>query len=396
MVMAWVLLFLSYEHIQTEFFPSKFGSGYDLNVRTYTMLLVCKLSSLGFCYKDGGEDQSKLTPDQKARMVVELPTPLEVLSYTFFCQTCALGVFFEFSDYKRFIERTHEYKNVPSPILPSLSWLATSCACLGVFIVGDMYYPLADCWNEKFLELMFPSRIVYYFVALTFKRYFYYSPFCMTTGAVVASGLGYNGVKTTAEDKQVDQWDKIVSVYIWEIETMVTPIEGMRCWNHQVHLWLKHYVLARLTAPGKRPGAFENMTTFIVSAFWHGFRPFFYIMFFFAAILVEISKDLYKAGAVFSFIPKPVRYLLSNFLTMLVMNYFGVLHNAKEWGKGSVFCAGTYYFVFIGLIVTLTATRSLGLVKYAQKLESGKKGSEVTAKVAASADKRVDEPKKDK
>ena len=138
------------------------------------------------------------------------------------------------------------------------------------------------------------------------------------------------------------------------------------------------------------------MTTFIVSAFWHGFRPFFYIMFFFAAILVEISKDLYKAGAVFSFIPKPVRYLLSNFLTMLVMNYFGVLHNAKDWDKGSVFCGGTYYFVFIGLIVTLTATRSLGLVKYAQKLESGKKGSEVTAKVAASADKSVVEPKKDK
>ena len=150
----------------------------------------------------------------------------------------------------------------------------------------------------------------------------------------------------------------------------------------------------RLITPGKRPGAFENMSTFIVSAFWHGFRPFFYIMFFFAAILVEISKDLYKAGAVFSFIPKPMRYLLSNFLTMLVMNYFGVLHNAKDWTKGSTFCAGTYYFVFIGLIVVLTATRSLGLVRYAQRLESDKKGGDKTAKVDSSAEKSVDEAKK--
>ena len=63
-VMAWVLLFLSYEHIDIEFNANKFGGGYDLNVRTYTMLLVCKLSSLAFCYKDGGEkDHRKLTPE---------------------------------------------------------------------------------------------------------------------------------------------------------------------------------------------------------------------------------------------------------------------------------------------------------------------------------------------
>ena len=34
-----------------------------MNVTTYTMLLVCKLSALAFCYKDGGMDPEKLTKD---------------------------------------------------------------------------------------------------------------------------------------------------------------------------------------------------------------------------------------------------------------------------------------------------------------------------------------------
>lgn len=56
-------------------------------------------------------------------MVMHLPSLLEFASYVWYCQACALGVFFEFSDYKRFIERTNEYKDVPSPIIPSLKWL---------------------------------------------------------------------------------------------------------------------------------------------------------------------------------------------------------------------------------------------------------------------------------
>ena len=55
-------------------------------------------------------------------MVVKLPTIMEICSYTWYSQACALGVFFEFSDYKRWVERSHEYKDVPSTVIPSLMW----------------------------------------------------------------------------------------------------------------------------------------------------------------------------------------------------------------------------------------------------------------------------------
>ena len=57
---------------------------------------------------------------------------------------------------------------------------------------------------------------------------------------------------------------------------------------------------------------FENMTTFIISAFWHGFYQSYYALFFFAALLSEVSKDIYKAGTLFHFIPAFLRPILSN------------------------------------------------------------------------------------
>ena len=45
--MFWVLAYLSYGHLSALIY--NFG-GYDMEVTSYTMLLVCKLSSLAYCY----------------------------------------------------------------------------------------------------------------------------------------------------------------------------------------------------------------------------------------------------------------------------------------------------------------------------------------------------------
>lgn len=100
--MAWCLGYLTVNHLYRMY--TNFG-GFDLDISTFTMLQVCKLSALAFCYKDGGMKEEDLIPDQKERQVKTLPSILEMCSYTWYVQNCALGVFFEFSDYKNFIER---------------------------------------------------------------------------------------------------------------------------------------------------------------------------------------------------------------------------------------------------------------------------------------------------
>ena len=156
-----------------------------------------------------------------------MPTPLQFASYVFFCQQAALGVFHEYSDYIRFIERTHEYKQIPSPIVPGLKWLGKGLLCLAIFTVMGSIMSVETCFTKEFAEYSFAYRVFFYYVAMSLRRCFYYTPFCMTTGALISCGLGYNGV-----DKGVEKWDKIVGVYIWEVETSSSPIEMLRYWNH--------------------------------------------------------------------------------------------------------------------------------------------------------------------
>lgn len=182
--------------------------------------------------------------------------------------------------------------------------------------MADQYFPTDYCWEEGFGQMNMVQKVGYYYLAMQGKKFFYFNPFSFTTGGIVASGLGYNGS---------DKWDKVISVYIWELETSTSPIDMLRYWNHMVHLWLKFYVFGRLVTPGKKPGVFENMATFIVSAFWHGFYPFYYVMFFVAAMLSELAKDVYKCWIFFEFIPPTLKPILANMLSMIAMNYCGIL-----------------------------------------------------------------------
>lgn len=59
-VFGFVLAYLSFSHIYRMI--TNFG-GYDMDITTYTMILTAKLSSLGFCYKDGGEKEEELLPE---------------------------------------------------------------------------------------------------------------------------------------------------------------------------------------------------------------------------------------------------------------------------------------------------------------------------------------------
>lgn len=78
-----------------------------------------------------------------------------------------------------------------------------------------------------------------------------------------------------------------------------------------IHIWLKHYVYNRTLVNGQKPGLVNSMAVFIVSAFWHGFYPFYYVMFFFCAFLGELAKDVYRSRIYFSFIPHPLSSILA-------------------------------------------------------------------------------------
>jgi len=157
---------------------------------------------------------------QQEKMVLEAPGLLEITSYVFFSQACVLGIFFEFADYRRWISREAEYKNMPSPILESLTILVQGFLCGAIFFLTVSHINLEHIFSKDYAEHNFWYRVIYFEIAMSLKRSFYYMPFKMSSAATAACGLHYNGKDKDGNDR----WDKIVSVYIMKIETATSTM----------------------------------------------------------------------------------------------------------------------------------------------------------------------------
>ena len=218
-VTAFVFAHLSLSHVGTVIYH--FDS-YDLEITTNTMLLTLRMQAMAWSYYDGGLKRDALTERQVRMKIDQLPNLVEFLSYTFYCQQYALGVFFEYRDFISWIEERDEYRHVPSPVLESLKYAAYSVACIGIYSVGGSYFPIEHCYTDEFAASSMAYKIVFASLAGMFNRFFYYTAFLFQTGTAIASGLGYNGRKEIGATDAVDpknpdkkgehQWDKIVGV----------------------------------------------------------------------------------------------------------------------------------------------------------------------------------------
>lgn len=109
-----------------------FGS-WKMDITGFTMVLVTRLSGLAFCYKDGGLKDDDLRVEEQERKVVNMPTVLEMLSYTYFCCSCIVGPYYEYVDYINFIEMKGHYEKIPNTVLSSLmKFLKSKCKSLNL------------------------------------------------------------------------------------------------------------------------------------------------------------------------------------------------------------------------------------------------------------------------
>ena len=87
--------------------------GFNMDITTYTMILVTKLWGLSWAFRDGCINPFELSEHQRKKRVMYLPTILEYCSFVFFCCGCLVAPFMDFSDYKEWIEMDGVYKDMP-------------------------------------------------------------------------------------------------------------------------------------------------------------------------------------------------------------------------------------------------------------------------------------------
>ncbi len=133
----------------------------------------------------------------------------------------------------------------------------------------------------------------------------------------MASGFGYNGLESGQE-----KWDKVVGTYIWDVETCTNLTEFSNKWNWQVAQFLRNYIYYQVIPEGGKGDGRANLITFMVSGFWHGFYPTYYVVFFFYALGKGLMAEWYKGWILFKFFPAPVRAITGWTVCWLIGSYF--------------------------------------------------------------------------
>ena len=199
-----------------------------------------------------------------------MPSLFEFLGFVWQISGVIMGPYIEYADFKNWIDLTGNYKKMPAgskgpaSIIPALTKLLIGFASMATFIIFTEFlgFSIQFCGTKEYLTCgSLPYKILYFYMAMTGQRFFYYAPWSFSDAGVIACGIGYNQLhsSTPLEKENNYLWDRVYSIKIWELETAATSVVMMRHWNHQVSVWLNHYVAARLTTKGVKPGLKETV-----------------------------------------------------------------------------------------------------------------------------------------
>ena len=186
----------------------------------------------------------------------------------------------------------------------------------------------------------------------------YYVCWKFGQATITFCGMSYTTQKEKVNEKEVivHKFDKINTVGIYEVETHANPKIKIQYWNRTVHLWLKYNVFLRVININhpmfKDKIGMASLVTFLVSAFWHGFYPAYYICFF-HSFFVEQACDLLekkfglfeKAGKLRFPLNVFYQYLIikNRFCIMTIPNYLGIVFSLLQISQTITFMKSMYF-----------------------------------------------------
>lgn len=128
-----------------------------------------------------------------------------------------------------------------------------------------------------------------YFNAAGFiSRTKYYTAWKLSEAACNLVGFGYDGV----DKNGIATWTRGQNADILSIEFPENPRMMVSVWNMNTAKWLKNHVYLRFLREDGKNAGIVTVITFVTSGFWHGFKPGFYLTFFFMAFYTMTGRLL--------------------------------------------------------------------------------------------------------
>lgn len=361
-------------HLALNHFSLQFFQVYDstkIDITGAQMILVMKLSAFGWNIHDGRKPPSELSSLQRAYAVREHPSFLSFVSFAFFYPSLLTGPSFEFVDYQKWLN-SDMFSDLPDSkkpgkkrkrAIPKSGRVAfyRVCQAIGWLLLWQKstdYVQSSYLFGEEFLTHNIFYKLAYLFALGFTYRLKYYAAWTISEASCILCGLGYNGYDR--ETKTI-LWNRVQNIDIRGVESAQNIHVVMSSWNQNTNKWLKNYVYLRSVKKGKKPGFRSTLLTFLVSAFWHGTRPGYYLAFATGA-LAQTCNRIYRRNIRPIFLqadgvtPQPSKifydiicYLVTQAALAYMVQPFVIL-DLKEslyvWGT-------TYYIIHVGMALTI-------------------------------------------
>ncbi|KAJ3400835.1 hypothetical protein CcCBS67573_g08020 [Chytriomyces confervae] len=392
---------LGMNHLNAQFFQDELSPRFDQTVPM--MVAVQKMATFAWSIHDGTKSDTKLSKTQKSLKISTVPSILQYLGFIFFYPSFILGPSFHFNTYNDFVNTSGQFRLAAGATMLPGRWLyfsktlAIGLVCVAIHTFASPILTYDFGLTDAFLGYSFIERCAYLLASALVQQCQFFSAWKLAEGACILCGFGYNG----ADEKNAGafKWDRCENVRIWEIELAENPRMFLSAWNVQTALWLRSAVYLRL-APEPLPdqtleeareakanASFATHATFLVSAFWHGFYPGFYLTFITLSFLVSANRISRKwirplfhdpASKLHSFLS--VYHVVGWAATCIGMNYATVGMQMKRFNSAMILWGRIYFSVHVALVVLIVLDAVLGTLGRSKKAGPGK-ASEKTTKV---------------
>ncbi|XP_066291431.1 lysophospholipid acyltransferase 7-like isoform X1 [Branchiostoma lanceolatum] len=270
------------------------------------LVLTLKLSSVAFDIRDshlaeksrkdgndnsadGGAAQEGTRHKTAEQEFLPVPSLIDLFCYSYCYIGVYTGPFYKYKTYHDFIHQERP-SSIPviQPLLDRAKWMPLTG---GVFLLASRYFPIAYAHTEEFYASSgVPYRLWYMLGMFLVFRMRMYSAWILAECSCITAGLGayeewrkpkcgqgptIKGMPKP-EDKSPQEtrynFDTTKNVDIYWVELGTTIRSGMKYWNMTVQYWMAEYIYRRV--PHK---TFRVATTMLLSAYWHGFHPGYYL-----------------------------------------------------------------------------------------------------------------------
>ena len=252
---------------------------------------------------------------------------------------------YSYQEFDNFIRQAFpEHKPNTSKIIQKLMWAVGSII---VIFLSNIYFDYKLVDTPMFREMSLMHQIIHISIHGILIR----TKYCCIWHLSEIPAIVCN-----VRSLDLDNRSYVRSISVKGVEFYNSPKYRIERWNISVAEWLKNCFYLPFVNYLKMDTHKASMLTFIVSAFWHGFYPTYYIVFFAFNIVSTTEKLMFKGGEIFKYFP--------SLYFRLMFDINGILFKRviiSEW----IECFKNLWPYFMSIFVVYFATKVI--IKFNKK-----------------------------